>query len=106
MMSKKIAMLLALVGVAWSIPVAAVGDGKTLFSYFRCDSCHGENGRGSASHPAAKPIAGMESSVVVESINLAIASGKHEDYADPGCGETPSTSQIRAIGDYVARLPR
>lgn len=105
-MNKTVAMILVLVGVAWSIPATAGGDGKTLFSYYRCDSCHGENGRGSANHPAAKPIAGMDGSVLVESVNLAIAAGKHEDFADPGCGETPSTSQIRAIGDYVARLPR
>jgi mono/diheme cytochrome c family protein len=105
-MSKKIAMLLALAGVAWSVPAVAEGDGKTLYGYFRCDSCHGDNGRGSASDPAAKPIAGMDGQVVVESVNLLIASGKHADFADPGCGETPSISQIRAIGDYVARLPK
>lgn len=105
-MNKTVAMTLALVGVAWSIPAVADPDGKTLFSYYRCNSCHGENGRGSVNHPAAKPIAGMDGSVVVESINLAIASGKHDDFADPGCGETPSTFQIRAIGDYVARLPK
>jgi len=105
-MSKKIAMLLALVGVAWSIPAVAEGDGKTLYGYYRCDSCHGENGRGTSSDPAAKPIAGMDGRVVAESVNLLIASGKHADFADPGCGETPSTSQIRAIGDYVARLPK
>jgi mono/diheme cytochrome c family protein len=105
-MKRKVAMILALVGTAWSISAMASGDGKTLFSYYRCDSCHGENGRGSAHDPAAKPIAGMDGQVVVESINLAIAAGKHEDFADAGCGETPSTSQILAIGDYVARLPK
>ena len=106
MMRNEIAAVLAIASVAMSGGAVAGGDGKTLFGYYRCNACHGENGRGSTADPAAKPIAGMESDAVVESVNKLIVAGRHEDYFDAGCGETPSTSQIQAIADYVARLPK
>lgn len=103
-MKKRFTMMLAIVAAALSAPALAGPDGKTLFDYYRCNSCHGDKGQGSATAPATRPIAGMDREALVETINQLIASGKHEDYADPGCGETPSTSQIQAIADYVARL--
>lgn len=103
-MQKQIAVTWAIVGAALSAPALAGPDGKTLFDYYRCSSCHGDKGQGSTTGAAVRPIAGMDRQALIEAVSQLIASGKHEDYTDPGCGETPSTSQIQAIADYVARL--
>lgn len=102
-MGKRIAVVLVIGGAVLSASATAGLNGKLLFDHYRCSACHGESGRGSASVPAARPIAGMEKQAVVDAIHQSIASGKHEDYADPGCGEPPSTAQIQAIADYVSR---
>jgi mono/diheme cytochrome c family protein len=106
MMLNRFAAILTIAIAAMSGAAVAAGDGKTLFGYYRCNSCHGDNGQGSTAAPDAKAIAGMEGLAVIESIDRLIAAGRHEDYFDAGCGETPSRSQIQAIADYVARLPK
>lgn len=105
-MRRPLLLVPAILGITLASNVSAGGDGRTLFGYYRCAGCHGDNGKGSITDPQAGNIAGMESHAVIQAVGRLIAEGGHEDYLDNGCGETPSTAQIQAIADYVARLPK
>lgn len=99
-----------LIAVALLVPLAATAnadaDGKELFAYYRCAGCHGDDGRGSAASPKAKPIAGLNDRRVLTALEGAIAKGGHEENMGSGCAETPSKAQMQAIADHVARLPK
>ncbi|MCC7116079.1 MAG: c-type cytochrome [Burkholderiales bacterium] len=85
---------------------SAFDQGRELYSHFRCSGCHGDGGRGSATEPRAKNIAGMPSAAVLSALRAMVARGGHEETYGGSCADSPTPAQMRAIADYVERLPR
>lgn len=81
-----------------------VAEGKDLYSQFRCAECHGID----AKKPVGKygsVLAGMSTDDIFMKTKKFVESKSHEQVLQ-GCGEPPSTIQIKKISDYLATLPK
>jgi cytochrome c553 len=103
-MNHKLHMIAALFclqsGLAW----ADVSEGKALYSQFRCADCHGADARKSPG-PGVQPLAGMNPDHIYTKTKRFIETRAHDNVIT-GCGEPPSTIQIKKISDYLATLPK
>lgn len=105
-MKQKLAIAAALV-CAQSLAAQAnpnTVEGKDLYGQFRCADCHGAD----AKKPVGKygaVLAGMNTDDIFSKTKKFVESKAHEQVLQ-GCGEPPSTIQIKKISDYLGTLPR
>lgn len=81
-----------------------IAEGKDLYSQFRCADCHGADAR----KPVGKynaVLAGMNTDDIFNKTKRFVETKAHENVLQ-GCGEPPSSIQIKKISDYLATLPR
>jgi len=81
-----------------------VEEGRDLYGQFRCADCHGAD----AKKPVGKYgsiLAGMNTDDIFMKTKKFVESKSHEQVLQ-GCGEPPSTIQIKKISDYLATLPK
>ncbi|MCP5279788.1 MAG: c-type cytochrome [Thiobacillus sp.] len=83
---------------------ADVTEGENLFAQFRCADCHGVDARTQVSK-TSRPIAGMNPDQIYTKTKRFIETRAHDNVIT-GCGEPPSTIQIKKIADYLATLPK
>lgn len=103
-MRTQLPLLAALLCLQPAFVSADVSEGKTLYNQFRCADCHGEDARKTPA-PHTRPLAGMNPDLVYTQTKRFVESRAHDNVIT-GCGEPPSTIQIKKIVDYLATLPR
>lgn len=81
-----------------------VAEGKDLYGQFRCADCHGNDARKPVGKYGAV-LAGMNTDDIFNKTKRFIETKAHENVLQ-GCGEPPSSIQIKKISDYLATLPR
>ncbi len=81
-----------------------VNEGRELYSQFRCADCHGADARKPFGKYGAV-LAGMNTDDIYMKTKKFVESKSHEQVLQ-GCGEPPSSVQIKKISDYLATLPR
>jgi cytochrome c553 len=86
-------------GVAWANP-----EGKALYAQYRCADCHGEDGK-KVTSKGMVPLAGMDPDDIYYKTRKFMESRSHEQVT-AGCGEPPSSKQIKKISDWLATLPK
>ncbi|WP_200375142.1 c-type cytochrome [Thiocystis violacea] len=80
-----------------------LSEGRTLYASFMCASCHGMDGKTGAKEQVP-PLAGMSSNDIYTKTTQMGINKTHEP-AVAGCGEPPSSTDIRKIADYLASIP-
>jgi cytochrome c553 len=103
-MNHKLPLIAALFCLQTTVAYADSNEGKSLYSQFRCADCHGTDAR-KVPAPGVQPLAGMNTDLIYQKTKRFIEARAHDNVIT-GCGEPPSTIQIKKISDYLATLPK
>lgn len=94
------AALLATSGAAWAQDTM---DGQGAYHAFQCGQCHGADAR-TPQRAGVPKLAGLDSLYVADKTRQMVEKMAHKDVVGT-CGEVPSRAQIKAIAEWVSRLP-
>jgi cytochrome c553 len=103
-MNRTLPLIAALFCMQSAFVHADTTEGKALYGQFRCADCHGLDARKQVSK-TSQPIAGMNTDLIYVKTKAFIDSRAHDNVIT-GCGEPPSTIQIKKIADYLSTLPK
>lgn len=81
-----------------------IAEGKQLYDQYRCADCHGADAKVKPAKNVAQ-LAGMDPDHIFIKTKRFIETRAHDNVI-AGCGEPPSTIQIKKISDYLATLPK
>jgi cytochrome c553 len=97
-------ILLCFAPALGALASSSASEGKLLYEQFRCAECHGADAKASPAKNVP-PLAGMNQDLIYTKTKRFVESRAHDNVI-AGCGEPPSTVQIKKISDYLATLPR